>query len=67
MVSTTEARSKAFKKALIDAGLTKTEWAEQQGVTYRHLQSVLTGDRRSDRLTAEIDRFIESQQLVPAA
>lgn len=67
MVRTTEPRRKAFKKALIEAGLTKKEWAEQQGVTDRHLNFVLNGSRVSDRLLTEVDRFIESQGHAVAA
>ena len=58
MLRTNEDRRKAFKKALIDSGLTQQEWAEQQGVTDNHLYLVVAGRRESRRLLAKVDAFI---------
>ena len=66
MLRTTEERRKAFKKALVDAGMTARAFAEQQNVSEDHLHACLSGRRFSKRLLTEVDRFIEVHQPVAA-
>ena len=58
MTNTTPLRKKQFKAAIALAGTTIKLWAESQGVTTRHLDEVLLGNRTSERLNAAIDAFI---------
>lgn len=53
-------RRARFKAACARAGITQTAWAEKQSVTKAHLMAVLANERESERLTTEIDRFVES-------
>lgn len=62
MLRTTETRRKAFKKALINAGMTAKQFATEQGVTDNHLYLVVSGARESERLLTEVDRFIEQHE-----
>jgi lambda repressor-like predicted transcriptional regulator len=63
MVRTREERRKAFKKALIDHGMTARQFAAEQGVSEDHLHSVLAERRFSNRLMREIERLIAARPV----
>jgi len=65
-MSTVEGRRKAFRKALIDAGMTQRDWAKRNDVSEQHLSVVLQGKRESRRLWNKIEQFTEAQRLVAA-
>ena len=63
MTGPEEARKREFKKALIDADMTATEFAARVGkVSRTHLNRVLDDPRQSQPLTAIIDAFIREQR-----
>lgn len=51
-------RKQQLKAALALAGITLTQFAADNGVTYSHLYAVLNGERESQKLTAAIDAFV---------
>lgn len=51
-------RKAAFKAALAYAGITEKQWREARGVSPTHLHAVLTGQRDSATLVADVERFI---------
>jgi hypothetical protein len=51
-------RKRAFKKALIDAGMTQRAWCAAAGISVRHLNRVLVDPRQSAPLTQKILDFI---------
>lgn len=52
-------RTKQFRMALISAGLTTYAWAKQHGCTGAYISMILSGKRKSEILSKEIDLFIE--------
>jgi hypothetical protein len=52
-----------FKIALAVAGIHASEWARQQGVSRQMLHAVLKGQRRSKRLTAAMESFVEANSV----
>lgn len=52
-------RKRAFKAALAWAGQTAEAWCADHDITRSHLYAVLSGQRESAKLTAEIDAFIQ--------
>lgn len=62
-MTTVESRRKAFRKALIDAGLTQRDWARENEISEQHLSVVLQGKRESRRLWTKIEQFIQSQPV----
>jgi transcriptional regulator with XRE-family HTH domain len=59
-------RKARFMAALRIAGMTQTEWAEENGVTQGHLSQVLSGIRESQSLSEKIDAFA-AKHLAAAA
>lgn len=51
-------RKAAFRAALVLAGKTQGQWAEEHGVSMGHLSEVLHGKRQSQPLTEKIDAFV---------
>lgn len=52
---------KVFRKALVDAELSLSEWTRHNGVSRTHLYEVLDGNRTpSDELREKIERTIEA-------
>jgi hypothetical protein len=47
-----------FTAALALAGMTRKEWAKQQGICYHSLHLLIEEKLTSKRLTAEAERFI---------
>lgn len=52
-------RKARFKAALANVGMTMTEWAAKQNVSYIHLYYTLRDPKQSLSLSAKIDAFIE--------
>lgn len=51
-------RKARFRAALGLASMTANEWAAEHDVTPGHLSHVVSGNRDSDKLIAQIDAFI---------
>ena len=52
---------KVFRKALVDAELSLSEWTRRNGVSRTHLYEVLDGNRTpSDELREKIERTIDA-------
>ena len=56
-------RQQLFRAALAIAGITGTQWAEEQGVTRQHVWQVLAGVRESKTLTEAVDAFIAKHTI----
>lgn len=61
----TVSRKAQFRAACAYAGTTAKAWCEQRGITRGHLYAVLSGERESASLLADIDAFI-TEHVRPA-
>lgn len=59
MPTPTNARKRQFRAALALAGMTAQQFAAEHQVSHGHLCAVARGDRDSEPLEQEIDRFIK--------